>query len=163
MSDEMKPCPFCGGKAECDRTLERYEYLIEGDRSCMDYGYTVYCTQCGLETHVRDTPPNDPDEAIDDWNTRPIEDALRQRIAELETQLAAYDAMNTALVETCAGLEAQLAQTWQPVGDSCQLEYGDLLIEALNKGRASLLVIMDGSIETMPLPPNVRLCERGGA
>ena len=44
---ELKPCPFCGGKAE-------YE------------GLYVYCTKC----YVR--MPNEPDEAeaITAWNTR---------------------------------------------------------------------------------------------
>lgn len=51
---ELKPCPFCG--------LEPISY---GEDSCTE------CPYC----HLLDT---------DDWNTRPIEDALTKRIEELE-------------------------------------------------------------------------------
>lgn len=151
MSDELKPCPLCGGEAECDRTMERYEYLIEGDRSCMDYGYTVYCTQCGLETHVRDTPPNDPDEAIDAWNTRSPEDALRQRIAELEQQLAALR-----------------AETWQPVGepvtrvsdDDCTIT---TQLDTIAGGTWIAVAVEEEVVHALHVAGDVRLCKRGGA
>ena len=54
MSD-LKPCPFCGGEAElCYSEVD------------------TFCRKCNVmqETEL--------------WNTRPIEDALRLRIAELE-------------------------------------------------------------------------------
>ena len=65
MSD-LKPCPFCGGEAElCYSEVD------------------TFCRKCNVmqETEL--------------WNTRPIEDALRLRIAELEAeidQLTAHDA-----------------------------------------------------------------------
>ena len=52
---ELKPCPFCGGEAElCYSEVD------------------TFCRKCNVmqETEL--------------WNTRPIEDALRLRIAELE-------------------------------------------------------------------------------
>lgn len=55
---ELKPCPFCGGKAKC------IEY----------YGlFHVICCDCYIAG--RDRPSIDG--AIDAWNTRPFEDALR--------------------------------------------------------------------------------------
>lgn len=59
---ELKPCPFCGGKAEQYVSLS---YSIER---------SVGCTECGA------------DAVGSDWNTRPIEDALlaRAEAAELE-------------------------------------------------------------------------------
>ena len=63
---ELKPCPFCGGKAEEDTHI--------GGVVCENY-----CTN-----------PNTFDGGggvwTTGWNTRPIEDALNARIAELELE-----------------------------------------------------------------------------
>jgi len=66
MSEELKPCPFCGEPVEFNKFAEKVV--------CEDCGATIYS---------------------DYWNTRPIEDALNARIAELEgkiDQLTAHDA-----------------------------------------------------------------------
>ena len=57
MSEELRPCPFCGGEAE----LCYSEHL-------------TFCRKCNVmqETEL--------------WNTRPIEDELQKRIAELEAE-----------------------------------------------------------------------------
>jgi hypothetical protein len=57
MSEELRPCPFCGGEAElCYSEVD------------------TFCRKCNVmqETEL--------------WNTRPIEDALRLRITELEAE-----------------------------------------------------------------------------
>ena len=63
---ELKPCPFCGGEAElCYSEVD------------------TFCRKCNV---IQETEM---------WNTRPIEDELRARIAELEAdndQLTAHDA-----------------------------------------------------------------------
>ena len=70
MSDiELKPCPFCGGKAKC------IEY----------YGlFHVICCDCYIAG--RDRPSID--EAIEAWNIRPIEDALQAENERLKKELA---------------------------------------------------------------------------
>ena len=60
---ELKPCPFCG---EEPATRAGFAICINDD--CEQSNYWS-----GLD--------------IDDWNTRPIEDALNARIAELEAEL----------------------------------------------------------------------------
>jgi len=60
---ELKPCPFCGRIPNPYWTDE--SYIECTNRKCSLYGY-------GMSTG--------------DWNTRPIEDALNKRIAELETE-----------------------------------------------------------------------------
>jgi len=56
MSEILKPCPFCGGT-----------------KICTEKGINLnYCDNCSAESN------------IEHWNTRPIEDDLRKRIAELE-------------------------------------------------------------------------------
>ncbi len=58
MSDELKACPFCGKVDSC----------------YVDFDDTLYeCKTCGATCH-----------SLDDWNGRPLEDALRAEIADLE-------------------------------------------------------------------------------
>ena len=65
--DELKACPFCGSS---NTTLDYYEI------SCpQELGTIVVCNGCGASA-----------KSIVDWNTRPIEDALNARIAELEAE-----------------------------------------------------------------------------
>ena len=77
MSEELKPCPFCGGKGE---------YQEDGPYAWAE------CLTCGAtgKTFLFLPAPNDGGRkaVIKDWNTRPVEDALQGRIAELETLLA---------------------------------------------------------------------------
>lgn len=55
MTDELKPCPFCGSTA-----------------ICMPKGETGYlCRTCGTE-------------GFGDWNTRPIEDKLTAEVERLQ-------------------------------------------------------------------------------
>ena len=53
MSEELKPCPFCGSD---DVDLQCYE----------DDGFHVVCGKCGGNMPGWD----DPDEAIEAWNRR---------------------------------------------------------------------------------------------
>ena len=70
--DELKACPFCGSS---NTTLDYYEI------SCpQELGTIVVCNDCGASA-----------KSIVDWNTRPIEDALNARIAELEAHIAALE------------------------------------------------------------------------
>lgn len=58
MSNELKPCPFCGGEAE----IAQY-YNITEDTYCICAG----CTQCGAT--VEET---DDDHASELWNRRTV-------------------------------------------------------------------------------------------
>lgn len=68
MTTELKPCPFCGGRARlCKHTYEAYG--IEGIEPCTSVLYRVSCNQCG--THVADGLWNTDEEyAISSWNER---------------------------------------------------------------------------------------------
>ena len=85
MSD-LKPCPFCGGDVQL--------YNIDDDGlGGFSYYYEVVCRHCGLSNKSiyadRDRVEN---AAIKHWNTRPIEDALRKEISQLQAD-------NISLVE----------------------------------------------------------------
>ena len=60
MSEELKPCPFCG----CD-DLDATKHRLS----------LITCQNCGTEALEKR------------WNTRPIEDALRQEITDLRHRL----------------------------------------------------------------------------
>ena len=66
MSEELRPCPFCNiPPASKTSKIDGKEY------------YSCFNADC----------PNVSWFTADEWNTRPIEDALNARIAELECQL----------------------------------------------------------------------------
>jgi len=69
MSSEPKPCPFCGSKAK------KHKYTMLGE----DFK-VAYCPNEDCYFHHRTA-------SVADWNTRPIEDALDKRIAELEAMV----------------------------------------------------------------------------
>ena len=65
---ELKPCPFCGKLAHIrdNRYTEKW----------------AECDTCSASTHSDLYEPH----AIEDWNTRPIEDALRAELAAVTTE-----------------------------------------------------------------------------
>ena len=53
---ELKPCPFCGGKATITKSVD----------VCNNKFYSVKCFRCGVLTTFRDRQYN----AIEAWNRR---------------------------------------------------------------------------------------------
>ena len=70
MNEELKACPFCGGKAIANiKEPERVNCSTEG----------CYQSEAWREYGMRPQT----------WNTRPLEDAQAARIAELEVKVKA--------------------------------------------------------------------------
>ena len=63
---EIKPCPYCGST-----DIKLHDEIT----------HAVWCQECFAEM-----PSIDIESAVELWNTRPIEDELRARIAELEAE-----------------------------------------------------------------------------
>ena len=59
MIEKLKPCPFCGGKAEL------WEY-----RDLDEVSYYIGCTTCGAQTKYTDSE----DLCIEAWNRRATDD-----------------------------------------------------------------------------------------
>lgn len=60
MEEELKPCPFCGGKAKISKD-------ITGPTE-------VWCCNCLTNTGLQSTE----DHAIKKWNARPVEDEMHR-------------------------------------------------------------------------------------
>ncbi len=71
---KLKPCPFCGEKEEIKMDLSMH-------------GVCYYCLECWAESRRGENSQH----AAEYWNSRPIEDALRARIKELEAIKAEQD------------------------------------------------------------------------
>jgi len=71
--DDLKPCPFCGGKS-----------LIVGGNITISGGYAICCTGCGASVGEF----HNPEFAQQAWNTR-VED---QRLKEAQTPLSKAEA-----------------------------------------------------------------------
>lgn len=82
MSDTLKPCPFCpldkNSYIEL-RSVPIHPYLLD---------HYVFCRMCG----ARGPSCRTPEKAAQEWNTRPIEAAIRADSAELEA--AAREVLN---------------------------------------------------------------------
>ena len=71
-SRELKPCPFCGGRANV------YVYTNEVDFVTK---WSVGCGDCSCDMDVCEDTPAD---AAVEWNTRAPAQAEQERIAELQ-------------------------------------------------------------------------------
>ena len=98
MSDELKPCPFCGGHAigSCEDVGENQTF----------WACEVFCTDCYASTrrcYGRDSDGNEDDadaEAREEWN---------RRIEALEARAEKAEAERDALREALRKAEAALA------------------------------------------------------
>ena len=84
---ELKPCPFCGKKAA---RQGNFGICVNDDCEMSDYW-------SGLE----------------EWNTRPIEDALTARIVQLEAELAALKSENVNLSKKVTDYGKELRQSYK--------------------------------------------------
>jgi len=68
MSDELKPCPFCGGKATVD---QQYDETWDGEEAGVDLYCDIGCENddCGVKPSVSSWDSTYED-AVERWNTR---------------------------------------------------------------------------------------------
>ena len=78
---EIRPCPFCGVVPTISGDPDSEEY-VRG--YCLGF-VGCFNEQCPMPQDVVIEPTQK--EATAKWNTRPLEDALTARIAELEEEL----------------------------------------------------------------------------
>lgn len=91
MSDELKPCPFCGGEVRIHSKV-----LAEGFGS----GYWAVCDECGKG----DTLPHESEEeAAAAWNARAA-------VTDEQFAVAVHDGRAWQVVRTCEMLEVQTGE-----------------------------------------------------
>lgn len=76
MSRELKPCPFCGGRA-----------IVSSSR--MPIAFWAYCTneKCGAEVNGRSTPEG----TAELWNARALAPSIDAEAVELLRRLVKWD------------------------------------------------------------------------
>ena len=82
MSEELKACPFCGKQPE-----------VKSGHDPENEWFWVQCVASEDEEgcdNVMSEMQDDYNEAVKDWNTRPIEDALQAENARLREALEWY-------------------------------------------------------------------------
>ena len=84
--EALKPCPFCGGEAECD-SMQGYRALSSGR---LGNRFAIYCTSCNAdmgfcyEDIESENHEAAREEIIAAWNTRADESenaAMREKMA----------------------------------------------------------------------------------
>ena len=96
----LKPCPFCGAEVQDDERGEKYP------RKSPMGGWIIHCECCGASlSQFRKSGKGEIS-----WNTRPIEDALQSRIAELEKDLSNKEIEYTDLWDDALALQARIAE-----------------------------------------------------
>ena len=94
--NELRPCPFCGCTDNfITVTSNPFSNDIYSTTHCKCYATGPFIAENYLTGEKVPTRESMEDKATERWNTRPIEDDLRKRIAELESkidQLTAHDA-----------------------------------------------------------------------
>ena len=73
MTENLKRCPFCGSEAEFNSD---------------EFGEGVCCKSCGATLHNGVYGEEGRKLASADWNARPIEDELNEKIGKLEAENA---------------------------------------------------------------------------
>lgn len=75
MTEKLKPCPFCGGKAN-------FRIVRVGEDS---YKYRLSCSnpKCFCSSSLSYSTR---EEAVNAWNNRPIENELVEKISKLESE-----------------------------------------------------------------------------
>ena len=122
--DELKPCPLCGEKG---LLIDSENDFGEGDQEA----WGIVCVSCAVCTGYEKTPA----EAITAWNNRPIEDKLRDDLADAEYR---YETVSKALDDTIKERDAQVDEIerlkgrlefWKKNAEEPDAEVGNLKAE----------------------------------
>lgn len=168
---ELKPCPFCGS--------EDYYIAVTDNPFSYDTYSTTHCSKCHAtgpfvaESYLEDEPKPTRDymEAVakEKWQTRPIEDDLRKRIAELTECVGSKMADVYTLKARIAELEAESDQLtarlcqerqddkWIPVSERLPEANKCVLIYDAGGNMTVDILVKSGGVETYFWLPKYRI------
>lgn len=118
MSEELKPCPFCGEAAEID-TEQGYRNISSGR---LESQCAVYCTSCAAEQIFCYADWNHPRDEMPDY----VRELWNRRAPSLEV---------TALVEAARKMRDWWNDEESPTIDECLVELGSALAPFTEKGK----------------------------
>lgn len=145
MTDELKPCPFCGGKA-----------LIWGSQMG---GYIFGCDNIECFTALNKSCTDTHDEAVDQWNTRtPSEAAWEMHYYALKARDAARIAELEAILRempTNTSLTAKLATARNEALKEAAKECVDATGSEIGLAYAEIILALETKEPTKPVNPDV--------
>ena len=111
MSEELKPCPFCGG-TDVHVNTRNVPFVHQPF-------YYVECVYCYI------TQPRHDEQARDKWNARPIEDQLRAELEQARKWAAIWKAKSK-----------EILADYQEADVQATILYNMLIDERREKGEA---------------------------
>lgn len=91
MSEELKPCPFCGSEAHLyEPSSTTLKYRWDGNTISDFESYHGWSIECPKHWHISFFD-KDRDKVIKQWNTRSLEAALRQQLAYEKEESARWE------------------------------------------------------------------------
>ena len=114
MSEELKPCPFCGGKAAL-----RMSWMEDGHRY-----RAVECVECGATTPGNYSEVGD--QSVWDWNTRMLEQAIAATLGskKLTAEQVEKVIMSSDYWERVNNHPALREGVWQAIADELNAALG---------------------------------------
>jgi hypothetical protein len=120
MSENLKPCPFCGGNAvfvDIHGSVDDDEDYPLNYAVCDD----VKCMPLPLHFEVKQ------------WNSRPIEDALRAELARVTSENTAQIVAGRRIINAAGDftvVETDKLPRWIPVGERLPNNNGEYLVRS---------------------------------
>lgn len=85
MSEDLRPCPFCGGEPDMIHAVLEEYHSVDPEVICKACGYSIKSKDLAIA--IADSPKENCEFmdrlAIQCWNFRPVEDALKAELTEL--------------------------------------------------------------------------------
>ena len=108
---ELKPCPFCGQPGVIKTSWLSNNWYAPG---CTDYNCPAYNPEQDEQGGFNCEFALE-EEAVEEWNTRPIEDELRSRVEDQAEAMRDIMVVNHQLIKEMEGKDTELTRLREQV------------------------------------------------